>query len=260
MEIKLNNVTYKDKLKNINYEFEEEKITSVLGNSGSGKTLLSQFISGINNDYTGTIDNTYKGRNIGYVPSNNDEIFIGKTVREELSFGLEKYNYKISTINKRLEDVLKMVNLPISYLDKNPLDLSSGEKKALSLAVILILNPKIIIIDDPTINIDNGREEHLIKLLKKLKNRYHKTIILFTSDIEFSIKVSDNYLLLKKGKIVSFGNKKDLLNNCNKLKNSGLDIPMIIDFIDTVKKKKNINLDYTFDIKELMKDVYRNVQ
>ena len=64
MEIKLNNVSFKDKIKSINYEFEEEKITSVIGNSGSGKTLLSQFISGINNDYTGTIDNNYKGRKL----------------------------------------------------------------------------------------------------------------------------------------------------------------------------------------------------
>ena len=101
--------------------------------------------------------------------------------------------------------------------------------------------------------------EYLIKLIKKLKNNYHKTIIIFTSDIEFAIRLTDNYVILKNGKICSSGNSKDLLNNIPRLKSSGIEIPRIIEFINVVNKKKNINLDMTFDIKELMKDIYRHV-
>ena len=81
-----------------------------------------------------------------------------------------------------------------------------------------------------------------------------------SSDIRFVLKLTDNYLLLKKGKIISLGNKKDLLSNGDKIKRAGIEIPKIIDFINTVKKKKDINLELTLDIKELMKDVYRNVR
>ena len=98
------------------------------------------------------------------------------------------------------------------------------------------------------------------KLLKKIKTRYNKTIILLTSDIEFTIKVTDNYLILKNDKIISSGVKKELLNNISKIKTSKVEIPKIIDFINAVKKKKNINLELTFDVKELMKDIYRNVK
>lgn len=260
MEIKLDKLSYKDSLKNISYEFAEEKITSIIGASGSGKSLLGYLICGIEKSYSGNLINEYQGREIGYVFQNPEESFIFDTVREELSFGLKKYNYKLDVLNKRIEDALKMVELPVSYLDKSPFELSSGEKKLVSIATILSLNPSLIILDDPTMGLDNEREEKLIKLLKKLKTRYHKTIIIMSSDIQFILKLTDNYLLLKKGKIISLGNKKDLLSNGDKIKRAGIEIPKIIDFINTVKKKKDINLELTFDIKELMKDVYRNVR
>ena len=260
MGLKLDNISYKDKLKNISYEFEEDKITSVIAASGSGKSILSYLISGMEKPEEGAIINPYQGRNIGYIFQNAEESFIFNTVREELMFGLKKYNYKTENINKRIEDSLKMLGLPLEYLDKSPFELSSGEKELLSTAIVLSLNPKLIIIDEPLVYLDNKSEEYLIKLLKKLKNNYHKTIIVFTNDIEFASKVADNYLLLKNGKVYSKGINKDLLAVSDKIKKAGVEIPKIIEFINIVKKKKNIDLERTFDIKELMKDIYRNVK
>lgn len=258
MAIVLNKVSYKDKLKNINYTFEDGKITTVLSTSGSGKSLLSYILVGLIKDTDGEVINSYVGRELGYVFQNPEESFIFSSVKEEISFGLNKYNYKTDILDKRVVDSLKMVGLDDSYLDKNPFDLSSGEKTLLSLAVVLSLNPKLIIIDEPTIYLDNRNIEYLIKLLKRLKNSYHKTIIVFTSDIEFALRLTDNYMILKKGKITSSGNKKELLNNIDKVKSSGIEVPKIVDFINTSNKKKGINLEMTFDIKELMKDIYRN--
>lgn len=260
MELKLNKVSYKDKLKDISYEFEDGKITSVISSSGSGKTILSYLISGIEKPTGGEIVSNYQGRDIGYVFQNAEESFIFGTIREELVFGLKKYDYKVDAINKRIEDSLRMVGLPIEYLDRSPFELSSGEKELLSLAVVLSLNPKLIIIDDPTIYLDNKREEYLVRLIKKLKNSYNKTIIIFSSDIEFVLKVTDNYLLLKNGKISSKGVNKDLILSSDKIRRAGIEVPKIIDFINNVNNKKNIKLDYTFDVKELMKDIYRNVK
>lgn len=159
-----------------------------------------------------------------------------------------------------MEEALKMVGLPKFYLDRNPFTLSSGEKEALALATILILNPKVIIIDDPSISLDNYRCDHLIKLLKKLCNRYKKTIIIFSSNTQFLVRVTDNYVLLKNGKIVLSGNRRNLSNNIGKFKNANVCIPRITQFISNANKKYNANLEYTFDIKELMKDIYRNVK
>lgn len=256
MELSFNSVTYKNNLKKFTYTFEEGKITTIL--SSDYLSYIPYLISNLDNNYEGQITNTYKGRDIGVIFNNPEESFIFNTIREELEFGLKKYNYKINTIDKRIKDALKMVNLPISYLDKNPFELSSGEKENLSLAITLSLNPKLIIIDNPTGNLDNKNKEYLIKLLKKIKTRYNKTIILLTNDIEFTLKVSDNYLILKNGKVTSNDKVKELLNNINKIKT--LEVPKIIEFINTTNKKKNTNLELTFDIKELMKDIYRNVK
>lgn len=260
MAVKLNKVSYQDKLKNITYEFEDSKITSVLSSSGSGKTIFSYLISNIEKPTEGEIINTYSGRKIGYLFQNAEESFIFSTVREEILFGLRRYNYKIDNLEKRIEDSLKMVCLPLEYLDRNPFELSSGEKELLSLAVILSLNPKLLIIDEPTIYLDNKREEYLVKLLKKLKDSYNKTIIIFTSDVEFALKITDNYLLLKNGKISSKGTNKELLNDSDKIKKAGIEVPRIVEFINNVNNKKNIGLELTYDIKELMKDIYRNVK
>ena len=258
MGLSFNNVTYKSNLKKFSYSFEEEKITSII--SGEDISYFTYLIGNLEENYEGKITNTYKGRNIGVVFNKPEEAFVFNTIREELEFGLKKYSYKINTINKRIEDSLKMVNLPIEYLDKSPFELSSGEKESLALGIVLSLNPKLIIIDNPTNNLDNKNKEYLIKLLKKIKTKYNKTIILITNDIEFVIKVTDNYLILKNGKIINTGVKKELLNNINKIKTSKIEITKIIDFINTSNKKKNINLEPTFDVKELMKDIYRNVK
>lgn len=260
MGIRLENVSYQDKIKNISYEFEDGKITTVIGSSSSGKTLLSYILSGIIDDYTGNIISTYKNREIGYIFQRPEEAFIFETVKEELAFGIRKYNYRVDEIDKRMEEALKMVGLPKFYLDRNPFTLSSGEKEALALATILILNPKVIIIDDPSISLDNYRCDHLIKLLKKLCNRYKKTIIIFSSNTQFLVRVTDNYVLLKNGKIVLSSNRRNLSDNIGKFKNANVCIPRITEFISNANKKYNANLEYTFDIKELMKDIYRNVK
>ena len=160
MALSFNNVTYKSNLKKFNYDFEDGKITTIV--SGESLSYFTYLISNLEKDYNGKITNTYKGRNIGVVFNNPEEAFIFNTVREELEFGLKKYNYKVSTINKRIEDSLKMVNLPKEYLDKSPFELSSGEKESLALGIVLSLNPKLIIIDNPTSNLDSRNKEYLI--------------------------------------------------------------------------------------------------
>ena len=101
MGIRLENVSYQDKIKNISYEFEDGKITTVIGSSSSGKTLLSYLLSGIIDDYTGNIISTYKNREIGYIFQRPEEAFIFETVKEELAFGIRKYNYRVDEIDKR---------------------------------------------------------------------------------------------------------------------------------------------------------------
>ena len=255
MALSFNNVTYKSNLKKFNYDFEDGKITTIV--SGESLSYFTYLISNLEKDYNGKITNTYKGRNIGVVFNNPEEAFIFNTVREELEFGLKKYNYKVSTINKRIEDSLKMVNLPKEYLDKSPFELSSGEKESLALGIVLSLNPKLIIIDNPTSNLDSRNKEYLIKLLKKIKTRYNKTIIFVSNNLDFVLEVADYVYVLYDKEIVLEGKKIDVLSKTDILKKYGIIGPNITSFENLVLTKKQIKIGYRYEINDLIKDIYR---
>lgn len=258
MAIELKKVTYKNIIKNIDCEFEEGKIYTILTSNEREKEILGKLLSGLINGYTGEIINNYPKDKISYVPYNYRDILIGGTVKDELMIPIR--HCKEETINKRLNLVFKMLDLDknIRYLNIN--DISDGEKKLVEVAYALMNNPKLIVLNEPILDLDDCYKNKIIKLLKKIAKDYNKTIIILTSDILFAYQVCDKYLLLKKGKIIDSSSKKNILNITDKLMSSSLPIPKIIEFINIANSKKNIPLAMTYDIKELMKDIYRNAR
>lgn len=267
MAIRFNNVCYYDKLTNINCSFEDGKITFLIGSSGSGKTLMSYLMTGLVLPTDGSIsvlnnivdsnskDFNYIRRNIGYVFQNVENSFFTTSVRKELEFGLKKYEYKLNDIDKRIEDSLKIVGLPVSYLNNNPFTLSSGEKEKLSIAIALSLNPKVLILDEPTIYLDNKSKNELVDLLKKIKEKYNKTIIIISNDIEFVMSLADNVILLRKGKINLNISSENLFDNMEILKRNNMESVKILKFINMVEKYKNIKLDKTLNIDMLVSEI-----
>ena len=100
----------------------------------------------------------------------------------------------------------------------------------------------------------------MIYLLKKLKNKYHKLIIIVSQDMEFIHKVCDDIYVLNQGKIVLYGNKFDVFSKQKLLKKINVDVPNIISFENLVLQKKNIQIGYRDEINDLIKDVYRYVK
>lgn len=257
MELGFDKVSYEG-FKDISYEFEIGKITSVIS-SDRDIFLLSRLLRKSNLKYLGDIVNSFNDMDIGYVREFMEDEFSFNTIREEIYSSLLKHGYDKEKIEKRTLDTLSIMGLPSSYLERNPLELSSGEKRLLSIALILAYNPHLIIMDNPSSYLDSKGREYLIKLLKRLRKDYHKTIIIFSSDVSWLINVTDNFVLFRNKKIYDMGSIRELLNSSDKLKRSRVDVPRIMEFIDKARDK-NVNLDYTFDVKELMKDIYRNVK
>lgn len=282
MEIKFNNVDFsykkfnyldKEVLKNININFMKGKINAIIGKSGSGKTTLVELINNILIPTNGQIkiddylitnkkfDKSLELRfNIGLIYQFPEEQFFGNTVYEELCLTLRLFNYKMNEIDKRIEDSLKMVGLNNTYLDKNPLMLSRGEKRKLALASSLLINPKVLILDEPTIGLDSKSKNDLIKLLRMLKNRYNKTIIIISHDMDFIHKFVDYIYVLYNKEIVLEGSKYDVFKQVKELKKYGIKVPKIIEFENKVLNKKKIKIGYRDDINDLIKDIYRYVK
>jgi len=282
MEIKFNHVdyTYNENtplatkaLQDISVTFKEEKIHGIIGRSGSGKTTMIELMNALLLPTKGNIEigsrvinKTRKIPNInqmrykiGLVFQFPEEQFFCSTVQKEIEFGMKYFKKSVPNIQKHISDALKMVELDDSYLERDPFSLSSGEMRKVAIASILAFNPKIIILDEPTIGLDFESKQNLIKILKMLKNRYHKTIIMVTHDTDLLHKIADHIIVLENGKLALEGNKYEVFTHPN-LENYGVKRPQIIEFEKMVLDKKQIKLGFRDDINDLMKDVYRYVK
>lgn len=251
MEIKLINTSYKDRLSDINITFKKG-ITCLIGKN---KTIILDILSGLVKD-KGQIKIDNKSvkelsKFVSYVFEFPEEQFFNNTVLEELKCDKKVTDEEIGT-------VLAMVDLDSSLLNSNPFDLSSGEKRKLGIASILLDNKDIILFNEPTIGLDSLGVEFIIKLFRELKSR-GKTVIIASSNVEFVHKIAD-YIYLIEETIVLEGNKYDVFKNDELLANSGILVPQIIAFSNLVLNDKKIKIGYRDDIKDLIKDIYRYVK
>ncbi len=285
MEIKFNDVDYiynknlsiKNKvIDNINVSFKEGEITGIIGRSGSGKTTMAELMNALIFPSSGTINIgsyilNYKGIknnkrinnlrvNVGLVFQFPEEQFFNMTVKDEISFGMKYFNYKTNDIDKRVSDALKMVGLDDNYLERNPFTLSNGEKRKVAIASIIAFNPKVIILDEPTIGLDSSSKKNLLQLIRKLKQRLNKTIVLISHDIELVHLVSDHIIVLDNGKVIAEGDKYSVFKQEEMLREYGIVVPKIIEFSNKVLDKKGIKIGYRDEINDLIKDIYRYVK
>ena len=279
MEVSFKNVTLitnpgttseKTILNNVSFSFKDNKIYGIIGNSNSGKSSIPELISGLITPTKGSVViNNFTNSNkrikninklrllVGYVYKNPYDMFICKTVKKELEFGMQHFKYKLNKIETRTKDALKMVGLDESYLDKDPLKLNFSEAKKLALAITLIYNPKLIILDEPTVGLSNIDKKELIRLLKILKNKYEKTILVLSKDTDFLYSLVDYSYVFYKGNLMSEGNTS-VFKDFNLFNCVGLKVPDMVMFTN-ICKEKNVNLRDYRDITDLVKGVCDNV-
>lgn len=233
LEIKNLTFSYNEKddiLKNINFNLYKGEIISLLGNNGAGKSTLSKIITGICKSSNGTI--SYKGENIdkwsirkrgqkiGYVMQNPNHMITQETLLEEVSFGLKLRGYKKDIILKKVENTLKICGLH-SFRNWPITALSYGQKKRLSIATILALDPSILILDEPTAGQDY---KHYLEFMHFIKNLSETglSIIFITHDMHLALEYSTRAVVLSNGIIINDDIVSSVLSNLETLKIANL--------------------------------------
>ncbi|MBU5437891.1 ATP-binding cassette domain-containing protein [Tissierella sp. MSJ-40] len=210
-----------DTIKDLSLEVREGEFYCIVGGNGTGKTTALSIISGINIPYRGKVLINGKDirkmstkelfkNNLGILPQNPQNLFVKKTVELDLyeilsdtKLNKEEKSYKV----KKIVEIMELNNL----LDMHPYDLSGGEQQRAALAKVLLLEPKILLLDEPTKGLDNFFKEKLAEILKSLI-RQGVTIVMVSHDIEFCGKYADVCAMFFDGSIITVNNTREFFS------------------------------------------------
>ncbi|GFR34731.1 ATP-binding cassette domain-containing protein [Thermobrachium celere] len=219
LEVKDVKVKYESKtaVKGVSFNLKKGEVAALIGANGAGKSTLLKAIMGLL-DYKGTIilegekidrlKVKERAKYIGYLSQNPNDYITKDTVYEELLFTLNNFDIQDKSI---IDEILKKLDL-YKYKDKNPRDLSGGEKQRLALANTLILKPKLLLLDEPTRGIDVKIKSEISKIIRDL-SRDGVSILLITHDMEFATDCADKFMLMFDGEIVDIGDSR-VLEDC----------------------------------------------
>ncbi len=243
--IEFRNVAYsypaaeKKALKNINLKINKGEFVALIGENGSGKTTLCKCINGIiphsergclsgqvlvKGRSTAELPTAGLAREVGIVLEDPETQLFTTSVANEIAFGAENLNLPPQEILKRMEWALHLVRL--EGLEKQaPSTLSGGQKQRLAIAAALVMKPDIMVLDEPSSQLDPLGTEELFQVIKELKNRYGMTIVMASHKMEELIRFADKVCVLQEGEILAFESPESIFTNKTLFENLQLDMP-----------------------------------
>lgn len=254
-------IEYKNELANL--RFNSKDINGIIG---SKRKELEQIIR-IDSKSIIKIDkkkipieeyNTYK-KKISILKENDYlNIQIG-TISELMEYILKQQKIYPKNKQKKISDSLRIVGLDKEILDRNIKTLSKSERKLLQIAISLLSNPDILVIEEPFNYLDIKSIKNLMIILRKMKDQYNKIIIFISNDIEKMYQNTDKIIIYNSKDVIIEGNTKKVFQEVDKLKEYDITIPRIVDFTYQAKKEKKVKIDYHSDIRDIIKDIYKHV-
>ena len=230
----------------VDIDIPEGSFVAILGHNGSGKSTLAKHMNAILVPSGGTMwvngrdtkdpENLWDVRqSAGMVFQNPDNQIIGTVVEEDVGFGPENLGVPADEIWKRVEESLKDVGM-LEYRKSSPNKLSGGQKQRVAIAGVIAMEPKCIVLDEPTAMLDpNGRKE-VIKTVRRLQKTKKVTVILITHYMEEVIE-ADQVFVMDKGHVVMHGTPKEVFSQEEKLKKYRLDVPQVTMLADELRKR-----------------------
>lgn len=222
-------------LKGISLTIKEGEFIAIMGQNGAGKTTLIKHFNGLLKPTKGDVlvdgINTKEtsvaklARNVGFVFQNPDNQLFCETVEEEVAFALKNFGFEESTWKKRVTWALNLLGLA-EYRKTSPFMLSGGERKRVALASVLAWDPKVVVMDEPTIGQDYEQKEKLRQFIVQL-NTQGKTVVVVTHDVEFVAECNPRVILMAEGKIVADGIGKKVLTDVTGLAQASIVPPQI---------------------------------
>ncbi len=238
-------------IKNINLKVRKGEFLGILGASGSGKSTLCLTLNGI-------IPNSIKGKfegnvyvkgvstrevspaklstTVGLVLQNPESQLFNMTVEEEIAFGLENLGIEADEIRRRINWALKITGLQ-GLENEFPPNLSGGQKQRLAIASVLAMRPEIIVLDEPTAQLDPIGREQVLSLITLLNKEQGITIILVEHNTDYMLSFADRVIVMDRGEIIMEGKPEEVFEEAELLKSLGIRLPASIKIGAELKRR-----------------------
>ena len=251
----------------VNFEIQDGEFVGLIGHTGSGKSTLTQHLNGLLRASSGAL--YYNGENIydpgydmkglrskvGLVFQFSEYQLFEETILKDVAFGPKNFGASEEEALQKAKEALSQVMIPASFYERSPLNLSGGQKRRVAIAGILAMDPKVIVLDEPTAGLDPKGASEMMAIFKKLNQELNKTIILVTHDNELVYDFSDEVVLLDKGRVIAHKTCEDFFNDRELMKENKIVLPKIVELRTRLEERGFMNLEGAKDIKTLVKRI-----
>ncbi|WP_303971625.1 energy-coupling factor transporter ATPase [Faecalicoccus pleomorphus] len=260
-------------LHGIDLSIPEGKVTAIIGQTGSGKSTLVQHLNGLLIPSAGTLDicgfhiqpllkiKDVKAlrKEVGLVFQFPEYQLFEETIEKDIAFGPKNFGVEEEKANELVKKILPMVGLDESYLQRSPFELSGGQKRRVAIAGILVLDPQVLVLDEPTAGLDPQGAKEMMSLFMDLNRIHNKTILLVSHDMEHVMRYCDHVIVLDHGKVLQESDVHTFFEHPEWMIKVGINPPAIIRLKLMLKEKGFLIPDEILELNALVKCVREQV-
>ena len=253
-------------LHGIDLSIPEGKVTAIIGQTGSGKSTLVQHLNGLLIPSAGSLDICgfhiqpllkikdvkQLRKEVGLVFQFPEYQLFEETIEKDIAFGPKNFGETEENANELVRKILPMVGLDESYLQRSPFELSGGQKRRVAIAGILVLNPKVLVLDEPTAGLDPQGAKEMMSLFMELNRVQKKTILLVSHDMEHVMRYCDHVIVLDHGKVLQESDVKTFFEHPEWMMEVGINPPAIVRLKVMLKEKGFVIPDEILNEEELI--------
>lgn len=261
-------------LKDVNLDIQEGKITAIIGQTGSGKSTLVQHLNALllpNEGEIQILDRVIKADekpkklknlrgDVGLVFQFPEYQLFEETVLKDVAFGPKNFGISEDEAIEKAKKALALVGLPEECYLKSPLELSGGQKRRTAIAGILAMDPKILVLDEPTAGLDPAGTKAMMSLFYELNQKYHKTVLMVTHDMENVFNYCDDVVVISDGSILVHTQAQEFFRDSALCKSMNILPPSLIQMRDLLNEHGFRIPDDVQDLDALAEDIVKQVK
>lgn len=253
----------------INININKGEFVGIIGHTGSGKSTLIQHFNALEIPTSGKVivdgvDVTAKGadlkkvrRSVGLVFQYPEHQLMEETVYKDIAFGPKNIGFSEEEIKERVYESISLVGIKEKHLKKSPFELSGGEKRRVAIAGVIAMNPKVLILDEPTAGLDPYGRDDILEKIKSMHKDLNMTVVLVSHTMEEIARLAQRIIVLNEGKVSMDAPTTEVFSRADELREMGLDVPQISIIISELIKRGWDLPQNIFSVNEALEQVIK---